>query len=1027
LCLPAVWPYLGGDIPRSNDSLTHLYRAVELDRLVRSGDLFPRWGPDFAHGYGAPVFNYFSYFSHYLIVLFHFTGLSFLWSLRATYIVAILGAGLSAFGLGSVCASSLVFGSVPNGRGFGGKGLVGLVTAVGYVYSPYLLYTANVRGGLPESLALAFLPLALWGVIVSLRPRASGRQLGSAAVAVLAIAGFIASHVGMAIQYLPLLALFILYFAITNSFQSDHKSFQKGWLGFWGSPVVRGLGLGFGILFFGLALTAVLWLPSVAELSYVQFETAFARAGLVYTENFSRLEELFAYPSLPIYTHVLNPPIIRSLSVPAAVLALSGLLLIRRFSRWQQITYLFWLVTFSGLCFLTLDLSKPIWDSIGLLQRSTFPWRFLGPASLILAVLAGIAINNWLWVASSHTENWGIGRIHFGSTPLWAFGILVLGIFSAPFLFPPREPSLDNPTLADLARFEIPPLLVATTTTGEYTPIWVKEFPDTSHMRTAIVNGDPPERLAALDAVVTHLTAEPSHDAYRLTTAQTVTVTYRSFYFPGWQATLDDRPLEITPSDPNGLITFTVPAGEHTLDIRFGSTPIRTLAGWISVIALAVIGLLVVGLFTWRTSELENLERSARWDDFNRKLVTGLLVIFYCLLFIVSLFIINSDTPQTQNPLNLDFGGELTLVGYNQSKIKNQSSKIDLIWQAQHPLGVPYGFNVRLSDDRGLVYSDTNIERPRDWRFYPGTDFWQPGQFILDSYILTPFSGTPPGSYQLEVIAYRADTLQSLATQVIGEYQIESPTNEPLADPILILDGLTLIDVQADRTDAAPGDQYRLTLRWQAVIDSPSDQTTQLELIDSAGAVVYTRTETISPTYVPSRWKVGDVLSQEVFFRLPARLLSGDFHWRVGGVELKAPAAVTLNLHAPPRSFDIPTLTHPQMVELTPSVKLLGWNESLVDLSLTIELAWQATREMSESDRVFLHLLDADGNLVSQSDGEPANWSRPTTGWLPGEVVMDARTLMVPGAGVYTLEVGWVNEAGERVAEPLVLGELRAP
>jgi hypothetical protein len=134
-----------------------------------------------------------------------------------------------------------------------------------------------------------------------------------------------------------------------------------------------------------------------------------------------------------------------------------------------------------------------------------------------------------------------------------------------------------------------------------------------------------------------------------------------------------------------------------------------------------------------------------------------------------------------------------------------------------------------------------------------------------------------------------------------------------------------------------------------------------------------------------------------------------------------------LSLRTPTRSFDIPKLTHPQTVDFGTSIKLLGWNEQIDSQSLTIELAWQATQEMDTAYRVFLHLLDAEGNLVSQSDGEPANWTRPTPGWLPGEVVLDARTLTAPGSGDYTLVVGLVDEAGERVAEPVLLGKIHVP
>ncbi len=1031
LCLPAAWPYLGGDIPRSNDTLTHLYRAVELDQLIRSSILFPRWGPDFAHGYGYPIFNYFAYFSHYLIVLFHFTGLSLLWAVRAAYILALCGAGVSAFGLGKVFSS--------NNRG-------GFITALAYVYSPYLLYTAHVRGGLPENLALAFLPLAVLGIYRSLTEISFSKWL---LITALAIAGFIASHVGMAIQYLPLLSLFGIHIIVRRLLAE--RNWRNLLLGFWG--------LGFGI-FLGLALTAFLWLPSVAELSYVQFQTAFARAGLLYTENFLQLSDLFAYPRLPVYLNILNPPVIRALSIPATVVAFLGLLTLaqRRITGRQRLDYIVFFIAFLLTAGLTLNLSKPLWDVIGLLQRSTFPWRFLGPASLLAAVLAGMAFSNWgLGIVREMRELKELRELRWvGLLGFWILGFGIF-LFSLPFLFPPREPALENPTLADLARYEIPPLLVATTTTGEYTPIWVKEFPDTRAQQATLLEGRQPERLEAPGAqILEHRLAEPAHDVYSYTSASDSTATYHAFYFPGWEARLDGQPLPLSPSDPHGLLTFTLPGGAHTLDLRFGSTLVRTAAGWISAAALLIIiGLLVIRdcrlvIGDWglgRVREMEEMRelkelRELRWVrgwklgfwdlgfwkfGFSRQrlgfglLGFGILILGFWLL---GFGIFSSAPPTTQHPLSLDFGGELALLGYDHSILSTQHSALTLIWQAQHPLGVPYGFNLRLTDERSLIHSDTNIERPRDWRFYPGTDQWPPDQYILDSYILKPLRGAPPGAYQLEVIAYRLDTLQALSTQRIGEYVVDAPTNEPLGKPLLTLDKMALIGIQADRADAAPGDPYRLTLLWQAFTDSPPEQDVQLELVDSSGAIIYTRAESVSPTYSPARWKQGDMLRQEVFFRLPARLPGGEFHWRVNGQMIQT-SLLTLSLHPPARSFVSPPLAHPQTVVLTPAIKLLGWNEKIEGQKLTVDLVWQATQETTESYRVFLHLLDADGNLVSQSDGEPANWTRPTSGWWAGEVVLDLRTLTVPGPGEYTLRVGWVNEEGERITEPVELGSVR--
>ena len=69
-----------------------------------------------------------------------------------------------------------------------------------------------------------------------------------------------------------------------------------------------------------------------------------------------------------------------------------------------------------------------------------------------------------------------------------------------------------------------------------------------------------------------------------------------------------------------------------------------------------------------------------------------------------------------------------------------------------------------------------------------------------------------------------------------------------------------------------------------------------------------------------------------------------------------------------------------------------------------------------------MHLLGPEGGLWAQSDGEPAGWTRPTTGWAAGEVVLDARTLDLPHdapPGAYSLVAGLYDpDTGERLTLP---------
>jgi hypothetical protein len=74
-----------------------------------------------------------------------------------------------------------------------------------------------------------------------------------------------------------------------------------------------------------------------------------------------------------------------------------------------------------------------------------------------------------------------------------------------------------------------------------------------------------------------------------------VTIQFYTYHYPGWQVTVDGQPLEHRYEPPFGLITVDLPSGEHTLLLRMGRTPSRTLGTLISGLALLVI----IAFFLW--------------------------------------------------------------------------------------------------------------------------------------------------------------------------------------------------------------------------------------------------------------------------------------------------------------------------------------------------------------------------------------------------------------------------------------------
>ncbi|MEI6046196.1 MAG: hypothetical protein WCS37_17735, partial [Chloroflexota bacterium] len=96
LTAPIGWLTWQGRLPRAIDFVTyHLPWINELDYLIRQGNLYPRWTPDFVWQQGWTNFSFYPPVSRYLPELLHLAGLSFnnglLLTGYLTLLVAIIG------------------------------------------------------------------------------------------------------------------------------------------------------------------------------------------------------------------------------------------------------------------------------------------------------------------------------------------------------------------------------------------------------------------------------------------------------------------------------------------------------------------------------------------------------------------------------------------------------------------------------------------------------------------------------------------------------------------------------------------------------------------------------------------------------------------------------------------------------------------------------------------------------------------------------------------------------------------------
>jgi 4-amino-4-deoxy-L-arabinose transferase-like glycosyltransferase len=112
---------------------------------------------------------------------------------------------------------------------------------------------------------------------------------------------------------------------------------------------------------------------------------------------------------------------------------------------------------------------------------------------------------------------------------------------------------------------------------------------------------------------------------------------------------------------------------------------------------------------------------------------------------------------EVQNPVALDFGGEMKLVGYaltNRTVQAGDSFGLDLFWRAIQQMSTNYTVSVQLLGPENRIFAQKD-SWPLDGSF--PTTAWEPGELVADQYQLEVNSETPPGVYDIQIVIYSVD------------------------------------------------------------------------------------------------------------------------------------------------------------------------------------------------------------------------------------------------------------------------------
>jgi len=525
-------------LPLGSDVYAHTHWLRGFMESFSEGHPYPRWTDRTNQGLGAPAFVMFPPLVYY----------------GAGAVSWLTGSIVSGFKLYLLLVAVLTGGAFyALAREWIGPGLPAALAAGVYLLLPYHVLDMYQRFALSEITSFIFFPL----ILLHLR-RAMERTRGSDTLGLcLAYAGLIYTHIVSALMFSLFVGVWMVW---------------EGW-GQWRRLLHPAAALACGV-----ALAAPALLPAAVEKTHANVAWLREMPSGDYRINFIFRDEVL--PALGFKDPV-KPPVMRSalsqltLAGLAAVLALTWSSALTHRGRRDV------LALASGCAaayVLQLEVSTPVWRLVPELATIQFPWRFQTLMVLTAALLCGFAF----------FAGWGDRRVK-EPRKLVGPAAIALGLVVAVNLMLAYQ----NAHLKSFRFSEETSRSQGVTDWVEpaFTPVQFRRYRDLHKLsvdipRASFIEGSGAIEIAAWESSARRLEiSSPNGGRVRV----------RSFWFPGWAGTLGERPLELAPSEDEGLLTFRVPAGVHTVRLSFTATTVRRAAGWIGLGSLPL-----TALVAWR-------------------------------------------------------------------------------------------------------------------------------------------------------------------------------------------------------------------------------------------------------------------------------------------------------------------------------------------------------------------------------------------------------------------------------------------
>lgn len=530
----------------------HIARLFLFHRSLFEGQIYPRWVDQLGFGFGYPLFNFYPPLIYIVAELFVAIGFGFVGSIKAMLIVGFIIGALGVY----------LYTNLYTDKKWA------LVSSLAFTTFSYRAITVYVRGAFAEFFGLSIFPFVLWTMVRLLRKQ----TLQNSVLFAVFFGLLILAHPLIAFPALLYLGIYVLWLLYCSKDRFNYLLYQTL----------------AGIL--GLGLSAFFWLPSLLEKKYTL-------VGDILTSELADFHIHFVYPSQLWFSpwgfggsgagygdgmSFQIPKVFLILLL--AGLAISLYRLLKNFKNREEQgrggQLLFHVLLLAISIFMMLDVSLPVWNTISFLAFLQFPWRFFAFVTFFLSVAIGIGFNNL------NTKS---------QTPL----IFVLLMASCLIIFkqlPYFKPSSYLAVSDNQRTSEEEIMWRISRSSFEFAPAGiVLKKSEYGNSIIDIEKEDLPSSQAEVVAGNANITVAKNISYKKVVEIQaeeSSTIRFNTFSFPGWNAYVDGKKISYTSSDKYKRISVKVPAGNHTLELKFEDTGVRKFANILSIASFwAIIAL----------------------------------------------------------------------------------------------------------------------------------------------------------------------------------------------------------------------------------------------------------------------------------------------------------------------------------------------------------------------------------------------------------------------------------------------------